>query len=119
MLNNKPISIVFCLIILFCSGNLLQARETGEDSNQLFPQNIKFKHLTVENGLSSNNVAAVLQDAQGFLWIGTTSGGLNKYDGAEFTNYVNIQNDPESLSNNYTWRLSQDKKGIIWIVTWG
>ncbi len=95
----KRVFITLCLIILICSRGLLQAQETGEVSTRHIPQNIKFKHLTVEDGLSSNNVAAVLQDSQGFLWFGTTSGGLNKYDDVEFITYASDQNDPNGLAN--------------------
>ena len=38
--------------------------------------------LTVENGLSHNEVTAIVQDNDGFIWIGTR-GGLNRYDGYE------------------------------------
>jgi PAS domain S-box-containing protein len=80
---------------------------------------IKFSHLTVGDGLPSNNVAAVLQDSQGFIWIGTNDAGVSKFDGIKFKNYSNIPNDPDSLANNCAWRLYQDKKGNIWIATWG
>ncbi len=81
--------------------------------------NIKFSHLTVEDGLPSNNVAAILQDSQGFMWIGTNDGGLSKFDGIEFTNYINDPNDSDSLPNNCAWRLYLDKDGNIWVITWG
>ena len=41
---------------------------------------IQFEHLTVEDGLSSNCVNAILQDSRGFMWFGTTN-GLNRWDG--------------------------------------
>jgi len=105
----------FLLFVLLTHSTLAQAvygyGQNGED--------IKFKHLTVEDGLQSNNVAAVLQDSQGFIWIGTTDGGLSKFDGIELKNYINVPNDPDSLPNNYAWRLYQDKKGNMWVATWG
>jgi len=41
---------------------------------------LKFRHITVENGLSCNNVTSLIQDKYGFIWIGTDN-GLNRYDG--------------------------------------
>lgn len=41
---------------------------------------VRFEHLTIDSGLSQNDVTAVLQDSLGFFWMGT-SGGLNRYDG--------------------------------------
>ncbi|MBR1668624.1 MAG: helix-turn-helix domain-containing protein [Bacteroidaceae bacterium] len=41
---------------------------------------VAFSYLTIEDGLSSNTVRALMQDRLGFVWIGT-SRGLNRYDG--------------------------------------
>ena len=32
------------------------------------------------NSLSNDDVQAIYQDAQGVLWIGTSGGGLNRFD---------------------------------------
>ena len=40
----------------------------------------RFRHLTVENGLSSNGIRGITQDKQGYIWFGTDE-GLNRYDG--------------------------------------
>src|SRR6478609_3704729 len=39
-----------------------------------------------ESGLSSNEIRGIVQDEDGFLWIGT-AGGLNRYDGNSFSQY--------------------------------
>lgn len=39
-----------------------------------------FSYVTINEGLSSNTVRALLQDQKGFVWMGT-SRGLNRYDG--------------------------------------
>jgi signal transduction histidine kinase/ligand-binding sensor domain-containing protein/DNA-binding response OmpR family regulator len=77
---------------------------------------LKFKHLGVKDGLSSNNVLCVLQDQKGFLWFGTAN-GLNRYDGYSFKTYQHDDNDSLSLSNNYIRVLAIDQKGRIWIGT--
>jgi two-component system sensor histidine kinase ChiS len=83
-----------------------------------WPTDMKFEHLTVEDGLSSNSVISVLQDSQGFMWFGTMN-GLNKYDGMEFTVYVHHQEQPDSLSNNFIWGgLIEDQTGTLWVGTW-
>ena len=45
-----------------------------------------FEHFSLEDGLSQNAVLDLLQDRQGFLWVGTQD-GLNRYDGYAFTVY--------------------------------
>src|SRR5687767_2746241 len=61
---------------------------------------LHFTHLTSEDGLAQNSVEAILQDRQGFMWIGT-SAGLSRYDGYHFTNYQNDPENPNSLSSNW------------------
>ena len=77
---------------------------------------IEFEHLTTANGLSSNIVTSVLQDKQGFLWVGTEN-GLNRYDGYEFQVFRSDPSRPNSLSNNKISTLYQDDSGELWIGT--
>ena len=34
-------------------------------------QDLRFDHLTADDGLSNNSVYAIIQDSQGFMWFGT------------------------------------------------
>ncbi len=111
--------IALCFFILICPWDFLPAQAAVEDSHLNIPKNIELSHFTVEDGLPSNNVTAVRQDFQGFIWIGTNDAGLSKFDGIEFKNYAHIPNDPDSIYNNCAWRLYLDKKGNLWVVTWG
>lgn len=79
-------------------------------------QSISFKHLTVENGLSNNDVNTLIQDKAGFIWFGTED-GLNRFDGYNFRIYRNNPSDSNSLSNNSIWALLEDSKGNIWVGT--
>ncbi len=85
-------------------------------SSQQFKSN--FKRLTTENGLSQNNINALLQDNDSFMWIGTDN-GLNKYDGYEFVVYKSNPRDSTTLSNNKISGLGEDSNGTIWIGTDG
>ena len=70
-------------------------------SIQIFAQssNLKFIHITTDNGLSQSNIRAIIQDRYGFIWFGTFD-GLNKFDGYNFKIYKTIRNDSTSLCNN-------------------
>lgn len=68
------------------------------------------------NGLSQATVHCVVQDARGYLWIGTDD-GLNRYDGTQFVQYHSEPGDSTSLSNNSVWSICEDKSGNIWVGT--
>lgn len=97
---------IFVLLSIIFSVSFAQKKE------------IRFEHLTVDDGLSANTVFCMLQDSRGFLWIGTYD-GLNRYDGYNFKIYKNVQLDSTSLSENKIRALCEDRDGNIWIGTWG
>jgi PAS domain S-box-containing protein len=77
-------------------------------------QNIRFEHLSSDNGLSQNSVLCILQDSRGFMWFGTYD-GLNRYDGYEFKIYKYESGNPYSLSNNAIGSIYEDHSGVLWI----
>ncbi len=72
--------------------------------------------IDTRRGLSSNTTFAVLQDDQGFVWIGTID-GLNRFDGADFRIFRHGPDDPTSISNNSIRQLWDDPDGNIWMRT--
>ncbi len=78
--------------------------------------NVRFNHITTEDGLSQSAVRCILKDKHGFMWFGTHD-GLNKYDGYKFTVYRNNPKDPHSLSSNSVQVIYEDKQGRLWIGT--
>lgn len=77
-------------------------------------KDIRFTHYSQEQGLSENRVDHLLQDAQGFLWIGTYN-GLNRFDGYRFQTYKPEPNNPNSLGGVMIYSLFQDRSGVLWI----
>lgn len=80
------------------------------------PGTLVFKHFTQEQGLSSNSVMRLLQDRQGFVWIGTND-GLNRFDGYKFTIFRHNPDDPGTLSDNWIDALCEDRQGNLWVGT--
>lgn len=86
----------------------------------LFPltaQEVNFRHLAVEDGLSQNTINCIYQDHYGFIWFGTQD-GLNCYDGFKFTVYRSDPADSATLSHNWIWDIIEDDSHNLWIATW-
>jgi ligand-binding sensor domain-containing protein/two-component sensor histidine kinase len=73
--------------------------------------------LTTEEGLGSNKVNDIAQDANGFLWI-ATSDGLNRFDGTEVVRYYH-QDHTNSLPHNYVYCLKPLPGNYLAIGTQG
>ena len=78
---------------------------------------LRFKRLSIDDGLSQSTVETTLQDRTGFMWFGTED-GLNRYDGYMFKIYKHDPDDSTSISNNNIWCLHEDHEGYIWIGTY-
>ena len=78
-----------------------------------------------ENSLTSSSISCIYEDSKGVLWVGTNGGGLNKILRDQFNNpekfirIVNEKNNSKSLSSNYVFSIHEDKKGNIWVGTFG
>ena len=79
---------------------------------------LRFEHLGVEQGLTQESVTGVLQDRQGYIWVGTQA-GLNRFDGYRVTTFNNDPADPDSLLDNYVQALYEDPAGQLWIGSKG
>ncbi|SDF18272.1 Signal transduction histidine kinase [Mucilaginibacter pineti] len=97
--------LIACFLMLFTSL-ILRAQ------NDQF----QFSHLDINNGLSHNQVNAILKDSKGFMWFGTLS-GLNKYDGYKFKVYKHSFNDTTTLNDDYIINLTEGPGNKIWVET--
>jgi len=79
-------------------------------------QNLQFEQLTFKEGLPYDQITALLQDKQGFLWIGTED-GLMRYDGRNIREYRHLAGDTNSISNNTIRCMFEDSSGRIWVGT--
>lgn len=73
-------------------------------------------NYSINDGLSSNKITALLQDSKGFIWIGTED-GLCRFDGTRFVTYRHKPNDSLSISDNYIQTILESKDGNLWIGT--
>ncbi len=80
--------------------------------------NPRFETLWLEDGLPDKTVRAVAQDAQGFIWLGT-SHGLARYDGTRMEVLAADPERPNSLAHNRVFALLLSHRGDLWVATGG
>lgn len=73
----------------------------------------KVKTYRKEDGLTSNNVVAIFEDAQHVMWIGTAGGGLNRLEGGHFTTF----SKKDGLASDIVWSIYGEPDGTLWLGT--
>jgi ligand-binding sensor domain-containing protein/signal transduction histidine kinase len=97
---------LMCFLAVYLSSTAQQSRQ------------YVFTHLNNSSGLASNVVTAVVQDNDGYIWIGSIN-GLQRYDGNKFVTFRNNRKQPASLPNDNIKQLFIDKKGRLWVICAG
>lgn len=94
------------VLAFFCACGLLPGRA----------QSIHFDRLDINDGLSQNTVASIIQDDKGFMWFGTKD-GLCRYDGKSFKTFMHDPRLKTGLGNSLIKSLVQDHDHKIWVGT--
>lgn len=79
----------------------------------LLAQDLRFQHLTTEQGLSDNAITCIFEDRAGYIWIGTER-GLNRYDGQRVDHFPPGASGP--LGGHIT-SIAEDGRGDLWFST--
>lgn len=74
-----------------------------------FTQSYSFKNYSIAEGLAQTQVTSIVEDQNGYLWVGTL-GGLSRFNGSKFTNY---SAEDGLLNNRITALFYQQNK--LWI----
>ncbi len=91
----------FLLIVLLLSSSFISLGDVNT-----------FTRLSVENGLSNNQVKTIYKDSFGFVWFGTIE-GLDRFDGSEIRSYAS--KFPESVENVFA--IKEDHLQRLWVGT--
>src|SRR5258706_10184993 len=79
---------------------------------QAFAQQFSLRNYKAVDGLPQSQVSAMVEDQNGYLWIGTIGGGLARFDGREFKVYTTL----DGLLSNKITSLMFDSNQNLWIV---
>jgi len=72
-----------------------------------------------DNSLANNLVQGIVEDADGYLWVGTWGGGIDRFDRRteRWQHFRHNPADPHSLSSNIVLCLLLDSQGHLWAGT--
>jgi diguanylate cyclase (GGDEF)-like protein len=73
------------------------------------------RHYDLRDGLPQSQVRAVIQDASGYLWVGTLTGGLGRYDGRHWQ----VFDASSGLPGVALTALALGDDGTLFAATWG
>lgn len=76
----------------------------------LSSENLDFTNYSVENGLAHPSVSSVVQDKEGYLWVGTKN-GLSKFDG------INFETIKLPRSSDFILSIFYDNYQTLWVST--
>lgn len=75
------------------------------------------RRLSVVDGLGGNTVKAMVQDRDGFIWMGGT-GGLSRYDGYAFVDFTRTGIDSNAGTSRHIGLLDYDSKNhLLWVTS--
>ena len=75
-------------------------------------QRYSMRNYKAIDGLPQSQVNIMLEDKNGYLWIGTHGGGLARFDGRQFKVYTTL----DGLLSNIVTYLKLDSKENLWII---
>ncbi len=76
----------------------------------------EFDRLDITNGLSNNQVNAIIKDSKGFVWVGTMS-GLNRYDGYNFKVFRHKMDDSTTINDDFVSHIVHGPDDKLWMLT--
>ncbi len=98
------IDLVLIVIMTLCGSSNLVAQRWSEQA----------KKYSVDDGLPTLDAYHIIQDQDGFLWIGTDV-GVARFDGYDFT----VLTMRDGIPNNDVIRIREDHQGRIWLNSIG
>ncbi len=96
---------IWCVMLLLTSLTISSQKKSQ-----------KFIHYGKQDGLNQSSVNFIYQDSQDYLWI-ANFGGINSFDGYNFTSYINEFNDENSISDNSVWTILEKTNKTLWFGT--
>lgn len=98
---------ILLFILIACAGNVFSQHS-----------DVRFRRLTINDGLSLSSVYTIYQDRLGYMWFGTED-GLNRYDGKNFRIFRPMADKQNSIAHKWIEFIEEDNKGPLWFGSRG
>lgn len=103
---------LFAAFLVYILGTVTYTQSLA----QTWEPELYFRNISTDDGLSNPTVNCFLEDARGYIWIGTVD-GLNRYDGNEFKVFRPNPTDSNSIPSYRINTLYEDSDHNLWIGT--
>lgn len=110
----KTFSLLLFLFACFQSSFVV-AMSFSDINPEQFDITLNYEQYTVADGLSQNTVTSLVEDNEGYLWIGTVN-GLNRFDGVSFKHFF-YNEKSNGLPSSFIRNLLVDDKGQLIVGT--
>ncbi|MDW7694828.1 two-component regulator propeller domain-containing protein [Flammeovirgaceae bacterium SG7u.111] len=110
MISSQRFLIGVFLYLLFCTDAY------GQLSNRIHEQ-LRFKYITIDDGIANNRVRGLGQDKYGFIWIGTRK-DISRFDGYSVKSYTQFYREADSTFVDFdeSRDIFSDSRGTLWAV---
>lgn len=79
-------------------------------------QVLSFSRIDVSQNLPHNTVLSIVEDSQGYIWMGTMN-GVARFDGYDIVSFTSSRDDERSLCDNLVNKLYMDDDGTMWVCS--
>ncbi len=113
----KGLSIFLILLFSLIDSGYSQVIDVSDlyvKDRYFFPY---FEPIGEEINMPHFLITSMIEDHEGYVWIGTRDGGLVRYFGYGFSAYEMDPYDPFSLTSNEVLSLFEDSRNILWVGT--
>ncbi|MDX9941956.1 MAG: two-component regulator propeller domain-containing protein [Bacteroidales bacterium] len=112
-MKRNSIAVPIALLLLLLATNISAQRL---DMAHGEAETLYFRHFTKEDGLPSDVVRWVTQDASGYIWIATDN-GLARFDGHAMKVFRHNPDNPGSLLENLVYCVYESSDSLLWVGT--
>ena len=69
--------------------------------------------------IGGNYIQDIAEDKDGYIWVGTIGGGLNRFDRKtnQFRRYLHNEKNRKSISSDFISKITIERSGKIWVAT--